>query len=100
MVLLIYLRAKWQLLARRIWVQMIDMVRVPEEYKDKVEELRTQIVEAACEFDDMLAEKFLNEEEISIDEIKAAFRKGVIAQKVAPAFCGTAFKNKGVQLIA
>ena len=47
----------------------------------------------------VLAEKFLNEEEISNDEIKAALRKGVIAQKIVPAFCGTAFKNKGVQLV-
>ena len=72
---------------------------VPAEYKDQVEELRAKIVEAACDFDDALAEKFLNEEEISIEEIKAALRKGVIDIKVVPAFCGTAFKNKGVQLL-
>ena len=65
----------------------------------KIEELRTKIVEAAADVDDEIAEKFLNEEEISIEEIKAAFRKGVIAVKIVPAFCGTAFKNKGVQLV-
>ena len=58
-----------------------------------------KIVEKACDFDDALAEKYLNEEEITIDEIKAALRKGVIERKVVPAFCGTAFKNKGVQLV-
>lgn len=72
---------------------------VPAEYKDKVEELRLKIVEAACDFDDALAEKFLAEKEITIPEIKAALRKGVLAQKVMPSFCGTAFKNKGVQLV-
>ncbi len=72
---------------------------VPAEYKDQVEEARLKIVEKACDIDERLAEKFLNEEEISIDEIKAALRKGVINRQVVPAFCGTAFKNKGVQLM-
>ncbi len=72
---------------------------VPAEYKDQVEELRSKIVEKAAELDDKLAERFLNEEEISIDEIKAAIRKGTIERTVTPAFCGTAFKNKGVQLL-
>lgn len=71
----------------------------PAEYADKIKELRTKIVEAAAEVDDKIAEKFLNEQEISNDEIKAAIRKGVIAEKIVPAFCGTAFKNKGVQLV-
>ncbi len=65
-----------------------------------MEELRDNIVEKACDFDEALAEKYLNEEEITIAEIKAALRKGVVSQKIALAFCGTAFKNKGVQLSA
>ena len=77
----------------------ITWQEVPAEYVEQMEKMRTRMVEAACEFDDMLADKFLNEEEISIDEIKAALRKGVIAQKLTPAFCGSAFKNKGVQLV-
>jgi elongation factor G len=64
-----------------------------------MEELRMRVVETACEFNDTLADKFLNEEEISIDEIKAALRKGVVSLKVTLAFGGTAFKNKGVQLL-
>lgn len=72
---------------------------VPDEYKDQVEELREKIIDSACEFDDQLVEKYLNEEEITVEEIKAALRKGVLAKKVVPAFCGTAFKNKGVQLV-
>ena len=71
----------------------------PAQYADQIKELRTKIIEAAAEFDDVLAEKFLNEQEISLAEIKAALRKGVIVQKIVPAFCGTAFKNKGVQLV-
>ncbi len=71
---------------------------VPEKYTEQMEKMRLHVVEAACEFDDMLADKFLNEEEISIDEIKKALRKGVISHKIVPAFCGSAFKNRGVQL--
>ena len=71
---------------------------VPEEYKDQVEEMRLKIVEAACDVDEKLADKFLNEQEISLDEIKAAVRKGVLSLQIMPALCGTAFKNKGVQL--
>lgn len=66
-------------------------------YKDKIEELKNIIIETACEYDEKLADKFLEGEEISIDEIKVAIRKGVLKREVFPAFCGTAFKNKGVQ---
>lgn len=72
---------------------------VPEEHKERVEELRLKMVEQACDSDDALAEKFLNGEEISIEEIKAAVRQGVINRTLTPAFCGSAFKNKGVQLL-
>lgn len=72
---------------------------VPAEYKDKVEDLRLQIVERACDIDERLAEKFLNEEEITTDEVKEALRRGVLNRQIVPAFCGTAFKNKGIQLL-
>jgi len=72
---------------------------VPGEYKARVEELRAQLVGAASEYDDAIAEKFLNEEEVSTADIKAALRKGVLTLKIVPAFAGTAFKNKGVQLL-
>ena len=75
----------------------VSYVDIPSEYLDEVEKLRIKIVERACDFDDDLAEKYLNEEEISEEEIKSALRKGVLARKVVPAFCGSAFKNKGVQ---
>ncbi len=72
---------------------------VPGEYKSKVEELREKIIEAACDFDEALAEKYLNGEAITLEEAKAALRKGVIEIKLVPVFCGSAFKNKGVQLM-
>lgn len=71
----------------------------PAEFADQIKDLRTKIIEAAAEMDDKVAEKYLNEEEIPNDEIKAAIRKGVIQRKIVPAYCGTAFKNKGVQLL-
>lgn len=77
----------------------VKWVDAPAEYADKIKELRTKIIEAAAEVDDAIAEKFLNEQPISNEEIKAALRKGVIARKIVPALCGTAFKNKGVQLL-
>src|SRR5438105_10991326 len=72
---------------------------VPDEYKEQVEELRERIVEAACDFDADLEEKYLNGEKASLEQIKAALRKGVIDLKITPTFCGSAFKNKGVQLV-
>ncbi len=72
---------------------------IPQEFLKEAQKLRQHIVERACDFDEALAEKYLNEQEITIDEIKKAIRKGVTELKVAPAFCGTAFKNKGIQLL-
>lgn len=72
---------------------------IPADYQDQAEELRGLLIEKVCELDDVLAEKFLNEEEITLAEIKAAIRHGVINLKIMPAFCGTAFKNKGIQLV-
>lgn len=70
---------------------------IPEELKDRVEELRAHMVEKACELDDQLSEKFLLEQPITDEEIKAAIRKGVIERRITPAFCGAAFKDKAVQ---
>lgn len=74
-------------------------VDAPAEYKDQIEEMRIAIIERAADFDDDLADKYLSGEEVSNEEIKSALRKGVLARRVAPTFCGTAFKNKGVQLM-
>ena len=56
-----------------------------------------ELLEAAADCDDELMEKVLMEEEVSVEELKAALRKGVIACKINPVFVGSAYKNKGVQ---
>jgi len=73
-------------------------VEIPSNMKDKVEEYRTNLIEAITEFDDALMEKYLEGEEITIDEIKKAIRKGVLEVKLFPVMCGTALNNKGVKL--
>ena len=72
---------------------------VSDDMKGMVEEYRDKIVEAAAEGDDDLMMKYLEGEEISIDEIKAAIRKQVLACKLFPVFCGSAYKNKGIQML-
>ena len=70
---------------------------IPEEYAEKAAEWRQKMVESAAEQDDALMEKFFSGEELTIDEIKKAIRKGCLARTITPAFCGSAFKDKGVQ---
>ena len=70
---------------------------IPAEYMEKAQEYRQKMVESAAEQDDALMEKFFAGEELSEAEIKAAIRKGCIARTITPAFCGSAFKDKGVQ---
>ena len=72
---------------------------IPEDMKDLVEEYREKIVEKAAEGDDALMEKYLEGEELSIDEIKASLRKQVLACTLFPVFCGSAYKNKGIQML-
>lgn len=72
---------------------------LPEELVDACDEQYNKIVERAADFDDVLAEKYLDGKEITVAEIKAALRKGVIKQEVTPVFGGSAFKNRGVQLL-
>lgn len=70
---------------------------VPENMRDKVEEYRAKLIEKICETDDALLEKYLNGEEPSVDELKAALRAAVIAYKLVPIYAGTSLRNKGVQ---
>ena len=70
---------------------------IPEEYAEKAAEWRQKMVESAAEQDDALMEKFFSGEDLTIDEIKKAIRKGCLARTITPAFCGSAFKDKGVQ---
>lgn len=77
----------------------IEVTDVPEDMKDEVEDLREKICEAAAEASDELMEKYLGGEELTIEEIKAAIRKQTIDCKLFPVFCGSAYKNKGIQML-
>ncbi|MDO4502981.1 MAG: elongation factor G [Coriobacteriia bacterium] len=73
------------------------MAEIPAEFAEDAEIYRQELIDAAADCDDDLMEKVLMEEEISVEEIKAALRKGVIDCKINPVFVGSAYKNKGVQ---
>lgn len=77
----------------------VDVVEgpVPADMLEQARELRMALVEAAAECDDDLMERYLAEEALSDAEIKAALRKGCLDTKIVPVFCGSAYKNKGVQ---
>ncbi|MBV6394180.1 MAG: Elongation factor G [Anaerolineales bacterium] len=75
------------------------IVEIPEDLKTQAEEARAKMVEKIAELDDELTMKFLEAQEITVDELKAALRRGVIANKATPIFCGSSLKNKGVQVM-
>jgi len=70
---------------------------IPEDMKEKAEEYRANMIESICSTDDELMDKFFNDEEITIDELKKALRKATINNQIVPVVCGTSYKNKGVQ---
>ncbi|KFF42036.1 MAG: translation elongation factor 2 (EF-2/EF-G) [Candidatus Atelocyanobacterium thalassa isolate SIO64986] len=72
---------------------------VPEEMKEQVAEYREMLIETAIEQDDSLMEKYLEGEELTIEEIKFCIRKGTRDLAFFPTYCGSSFKNKGVQLV-
>ena len=72
---------------------------IPDDILSQAQEYRTIMVEAVAEADDVLMEKYLEGEELTEDEIKAGLRQGTIAGLIVPVLCGSAFKNKGVQLM-
>ncbi|WP_373894593.1 elongation factor G [Virgibacillus sp. CBA3643] len=76
-----------------------DAREIPEEYKEKAEELRASLVEAVSELDEDLMMKYLEGEEISQQELKDAIRQATLDVEFYPVFGGSAFKNKGVQLV-
>ena len=74
-------------------------IEIPEELKDIASQKRAELIEAVAEFDDDLMEKYLEGEEISVEQIKKAIRTGVLAVKFFPVMCGTALGNKGTKLL-
>ncbi|MDQ0247653.1 elongation factor G [Bacillus fengqiuensis] len=77
----------------------IQVRDIPEEHQELAEEYRAKLVEAAAELDEELMMKYLEEGELTTDELKAAIRQGTINVEFFPVICGSAFKNKGVQLM-
>jgi len=77
----------------------IQETEVPEEYKEQMAQHREKLIEAVSEHDDELMMKYLEGETLSYQEIIDGLRKATIANKIIPVVCGTAFKNKGVQLL-
>ncbi len=94
------------LLTRKAWIwddsgkpENYEIIDVPADMVDQVEKYREQLVELAVEQDEAAIEKYLEGEELPIDELKACIRKGTRELAFFPTYCGSSFKNKGVQLV-
>jgi len=94
------------LLTRKAWVwddsgdpTKYTIEDMPADMTDQVEEWREKLIEAAVEHDDAMMEQYLEGEELALDDIKKCIRKGTIALDFFPTYCGSAFKNKGIQLV-
>ncbi len=72
---------------------------IPAEYQEAAQKWRHNLIEKAAELDDALLEKYLGGEELTNEEVVAAIRQATIARRIVPVLCGTAFKNKGVQML-
>ena len=77
----------------------IEITDIPAELKDKAQKMHDEMLEKIVETDDALLERYFEGEEISIDELKKAIRKGTIAKTFTPVLCGSSYKNKGVQML-
>ena len=93
------------IIERKAWMYTSDKdeapteAPIPEDYVSKVEELRQKLLEALAGFDDDLMMLVLEGEEVPVDMIKATIRKAVLTGEFFPVFCGSAYKNKGIQLL-
>jgi elongation factor G len=76
-----------------------EVMEIPAEYQDHAEVMREKLLETVAETDDVLLEKYLSGEEIEQEELLQALRKATVENRLQPVLCGTAFKNKGVQLL-
>ena len=77
----------------------IRVEEIPEEMKDLAEEYHQKLMDAVAEQDEALMEKYLEGEQLTLEEIKGAIRKATIANDMVPVLCGTSYRNKGVQLL-
>jgi elongation factor G len=93
------------LLEMKAWVWEDDLgkepkaIEIPADLKEQAEETRLKMVEKIAELDDDLTVKFLEAQDINVDELKKALRQGVITNLATPVFCGSSLKNKGVQIL-
>jgi elongation factor G len=79
--------------------EIIREEAVPADYVQKTKETHEHIIQSVADVDEILAEKFLKEEPISVEDLRLAVRRATIALKMTPVMCGSAFRNKGVQLL-
>jgi elongation factor G len=79
--------------------EKVRMEEIPAEIKAECDKYREELISAASEFDEAVAEKYLGGEDISVEELRAAIRKGTLSLGLTPVFVGSAYKNKGVQLL-
>ena len=77
----------------------LEVIDIPEDHLEQAQEYRDKLIEALADFDEEIMEKYLNGEEISIEELKATIRKCTINNEIVPVLCGTAYKHKGVRLM-
>lgn len=79
--------------------KVFHKIEIPKEYKERTENYRKKLIEKIIDFDDHIADKYLKNEEITIDDIKSVIRKLTIHNIAVPVFCGSAYKNRGIQLL-
>ena len=77
----------------------IEIVDIPDDMKEEADKYHQIMIETICETDDDLMMKYLDGEELSIEDIKKAIRKAVVTNKLFPVLCGSAYKNKGIQML-
>ena len=77
----------------------IEIVDIPDDMKEEAEKYHQIMIETICETDDDLMMKYLDGEELSIEDIKTAIRKAVVTNRLFPVLCGSAYKNKGIQML-
>jgi len=77
----------------------LEVIDIPADYLDQAQEYRDKLIEALSDFDEGIMEKYLNGEEITIEELKKTIRKCTINNEIVPVLCGTAYKHKGVRLM-
>ncbi|MCX8029906.1 MAG: elongation factor G, partial [Brevinematales bacterium] len=79
--------------------KVFHRIEIPKEYLEKAKLYKKKLIETLADFDDHIADKYLNNEEISSEELDVSVRKFTVNNKVVPVFCGSAYKNRGIQLL-